>query len=100
MKLPACGVGRGDSTDEAPASQALPFGYSWQGTPGSVFRPGVGASWRQGSGLSGSRASRFSPRPYLDAGDPSGRGFYEPRAGLLFVGGGLAFKSPFSTMTQ
>jgi len=47
MKLPVCGVGRGDSAHEPPASQALAFGYSWQGAPGSVFRPGVGAPWRR-----------------------------------------------------
>ena len=41
---------------------------------------------RRGFGLTRSRASRFSPRPVIDAGDPSRREYHERRAGLLLVG--------------
>jgi hypothetical protein len=40
------------------------------------------------------KASRFSPLRLSVAGDPSGHCFRCPRAGLLFVGGVLAFESP------
>ena len=48
-------------------NQGAHFVREWGGYPVMRFL-------RRGLGLSGFRASRFSPRPILDAGDPSGRG--------------------------
>jgi len=86
----------GDLTDEAPAATPCPTAFHGGVPQGAHFIREWGRPPGRLARLTRSSTSRSSPRPILDAGDPSGRGFREPRAGLLFVGGELAFKSPWT----